>query len=117
MAEDGTDPAVIAAVARASGKPNVNERSALPDDIRESVAVSNIKCIAEQPCVLANLALANAVEGQQLTAAIARQGMYRAVESLTEPRTTTLLASIEGMLASGKQGAGVAAEPQPAAAT
>ena len=80
---------------------NVNAKKATPDDIRESLVISNIKCIAEQPCVLANLALANAVEGQQLTATIARQAMYRAVEMLTEPRTTSMLASMAPFMSTG----------------
>jgi killing trait domain-containing protein len=33
--------------------------SALPNDIREAVAISNVKCVAEQPSMLANLTFGN----------------------------------------------------------
>ncbi|MBP0030915.1 hypothetical protein [Roseofilum sp. Guam] len=41
--------------------------SALPGDIRESIAISNAKSVAEQPALLANLAFANVVANTNLS--------------------------------------------------
>lgn len=46
-------------------EPDVNLTSALPDDIRESVAVENTKVTAGGPAFHANLAQANAIANQQ----------------------------------------------------
>jgi hypothetical protein len=46
---------------------NVHATSALPDDLRESVAAANLKCVAEVPSVLSNLATADAVTHQRMT--------------------------------------------------
>jgi hypothetical protein len=40
--------------------------SNLPDDIRESIAVGNVKSVAEQPAMLSNLAYANLVSNINL---------------------------------------------------
>ncbi len=37
------------------------ENSSLPDEIVQSIAISNAKSIGEQPAILANLALANQI--------------------------------------------------------
>ncbi|MDB9516058.1 RebB family R body protein [Roseofilum reptotaenium CS-1145] len=41
--------------------------SALPGDIRESIAIANAKSVAEQPALLANLAFANVVANTNLS--------------------------------------------------
>ena len=41
--------------------------SALPADIRESVAIANAKSVAEQPAMLSNLAFANLVANTNLS--------------------------------------------------
>jgi hypothetical protein len=44
-----------------------NENSGLPNDIRESVAIGNIKSVAEQPAMLSNLAFANLTANNNLS--------------------------------------------------
>jgi Killing trait len=41
--------------------------SALPDDIRESIAIGNVKSVAEQPSMLSNLAYANLIANVNLS--------------------------------------------------
>jgi hypothetical protein len=41
--------------------------SALPDDIRESIAIGNVKSVAEQPSMLSNLAYANLIGNVNLS--------------------------------------------------
>lgn len=66
---------------------NVNVTSALPDDIREALAVENVKCVGGAPAVLTNLALANAVSHQQAMNAISQAATGKIVESIiaTQP--------------------------------
>jgi len=40
--------------------------SALPDDIRESIAIGNVKSVGEQPSMLSNLAYANLISNVNL---------------------------------------------------
>lgn len=61
---------------------NVNVTSALPDDIRESLAVANVKTVAEAPAVLQNLATANAISHQQSMNAIVQAATGKIVESI-----------------------------------
>jgi len=44
-----------------------NQNPGLPNDIRESVAIGNIKSVAEQPAMLSNLAFANLVANTNLS--------------------------------------------------
>jgi hypothetical protein len=41
--------------------------SALPNDIREAVAIANVKSVAEQPSMLSNLAFANLIGNVNLS--------------------------------------------------
>ena len=41
--------------------------SNLPEDIRESIAIGNVKSVAEQPAMLSNLAFANLVNNINLS--------------------------------------------------
>ncbi|HEV2913203.1 MAG TPA: RebB family R body protein [Pyrinomonadaceae bacterium] len=41
--------------------------SVLPDDIRESIAIGNVKSVAEQPSMLSNLAYANQISNVNLS--------------------------------------------------
>lgn len=61
---------------------NVNVTSALPDDIREGLAVENVKAIGGSSAFLANLALANAVSHQQGMNAIQQAATGKVVESI-----------------------------------
>lgn len=63
---------------------NVHATSALPDDIRESLAVANLKTVAENPAVLQNLATANAVAHQQAMNQIAQAAVGKIVESIIQ---------------------------------
>jgi hypothetical protein len=49
------------------GEYKYGEGSTLPDDIRESVAVTNLKTVAEQPSLLSNLALADLISNDNLS--------------------------------------------------
>lgn len=44
-----------------------DQASSLPDDIHESIAISNVKAVAEQPAMLSNLAFANLVNNVNLS--------------------------------------------------
>jgi hypothetical protein len=46
---------------------STDSSSNLPDDIRESIAVANVKSVAEQPAMLSNLAYANLVSNINLS--------------------------------------------------
>lgn len=61
---------------------NVNETSALPDDIRESVAVSNLKAIGDAPGVLQNMATANAVAFQHAMNQITLAATAKAIDAI-----------------------------------
>lgn len=61
---------------------NVNATSALPDDVREALAVENLKTVAGAPAVMQNLALANAVSHQQAMNAISQAATGKIVESI-----------------------------------
>jgi hypothetical protein len=45
----------------------IDSTSALPDDIRESIAIGNVKSVAEQPAMLSNLAFANLISNVNLS--------------------------------------------------
>ncbi|MCK4601389.1 MAG: RebB family R body protein [Phycisphaerae bacterium] len=61
---------------------NVHATSALPDDVREALAVVNLKTVGEAPAVLQNLALANAVGHQQAMNQISQAATGKIVESI-----------------------------------
>lgn len=61
---------------------NVNATSALPDDVREALAVSNLKTVAEAPAILQNLATANAISHQQAMNAISQAAVGKIIESI-----------------------------------
>lgn len=45
----------------------IDATSALPDDIRESIAIGNVKSVAEQSSMLSNLAFANLLANVNLS--------------------------------------------------
>ena len=61
---------------------NVNTTSALPDDVREGLVVSNLKTVGESTAFLMNLAHANAVSHQQAMNQIAAAATGKIVESI-----------------------------------
>lgn len=118
---------------------NVNETSALADDVREAVANANFKVTAEAPTVMQNLALQNFIAHQQRLNQIAESELVsaqalnrailgRVVNSLLDTEPTDALAaqkvfsgndvaqqitSLLAALASGQQGAKVAQTTPP----
>ena len=90
------------------GEYKYGEGSPLPDDIRESVAVANLKSVAEQPSLLSNLALADLISNDNLSqqnAVSNQQGMSQLAISVTgkinnlvtslDPLQATALAKLE----------------------
>lgn len=69
--------------------------SALPDDIVQSIAISNAMSVGAQPAVLANLALANQIFNQNLQQqmAIANQQAINLVTTAAVAKCVSLLAS------------------------
>lgn len=65
-----------------NGDTHAHPASALPDDIRESLAVANLKTVAEAPAILSNLAVANALAHQQAMYQIAQASVGKIVESI-----------------------------------
>lgn len=63
---------------------NVNITSALPDDIRESVASVNLKVLGEQTAALSNLAFANAVSHQNRMNVLAEAVVGRIAKDMAE---------------------------------
>lgn len=61
---------------------NVNITSALPDDIREGLAVENLKAVGGGTAFLANLAHANAVANQQAMNSIMQAATGKVIESI-----------------------------------
>ena len=47
--------------------PEQTTPASLPDDIREAIAVGNVKSVAEQPAMLSNLAFANLISNVNLS--------------------------------------------------
>jgi hypothetical protein len=65
---------------------NSMANSALPDQIVESIAISNAKSIGEQPAILANLALAN----QVLNTSMQQQMMLSQQQAMNQITMATL---------------------------
>lgn len=63
---------------------NVNVTSALPDDIRESVAVSNLKTLGEALSASITLSVQNAVSHQQRVNAIAEGALQAWTKNMSE---------------------------------
>lgn len=60
--------------------------SALPDDIREAIAIGNVKSVAEQVSMLSNLAYANLISNNNLAqqnAVSNQQGLNQLGETVT----------------------------------
>ena len=63
---------------------NVNVTSALPDDVRESVAAANFKTLGDGPAFYANLAMGNAVQAQQQLSNLGLTVTAKAVDMVSE---------------------------------
>lgn len=93
---------------------NVNATSALPDDIRESVAVDNIKTVASAPAVLTNMMLADQVASQRRVNAVADQlfansiafaqnATAQAIKAIAESDLAEQLSQLNASIASSQQ--------------
>jgi hypothetical protein len=60
--------------------------SALPDDIREAVAVNNVKTIGEAAAFHTSMSMANAVAHQQAMNQISQASVGKIVEAIIETR-------------------------------
>lgn len=80
--------------------------SALPDDVRESISVANVKAVGDQPAILANLALANAVSHQQQVNSLAMTVLGKVCESIvaTQPAEGVVDTAVAGILKQLVQG-------------
>ena len=58
--------------------------SSIPGDIRESVAIANVKTIAEGPAFYSNLAMANAVSAQQQLTSLSMTILAKATDIIAE---------------------------------
>ncbi len=69
----------------------------LPEDIVEAIAISNAKSIGEQPAILANLALANAIANLNLSQQNAinnQQAMFQ-LQMATVAKCVEIITSID----------------------
>jgi hypothetical protein len=78
---------------------STNPTSSLPDDIRESIAIGNVKSIAEQSSMLSNLAYSNLVNNinlSQQNAVSAQQAMNQLMITVVG-KIVNLLANLSPM--------------------
>lgn len=71
--------------------------SSLPDEIIQSIAISNAKSIGEQPAILANLALANQILNQNLQhqTQIAQQQAFNQIAMATTAKCVSIITSVD----------------------
>jgi hypothetical protein len=69
--------------------------SVLPDDIRESIAIGNVKSVAEQPSMLSNLAYANLIANVNLAGqnAVSNQQAMNQLGVTVAGKTVNLVAN------------------------
>ncbi len=79
--------------------------SSLPDEIIQSIAISNAKSIGEQPAILANLALANQILNQNLQqqSAISMQQAINQITLATAAKCVSVITSGESTEADEKK--------------
>ena len=73
--------------------------SALPDDIRESIAIANVKTVAEQPAILSNLSFANLLANVNLSQqnAVANQQAMNQVALTVTGKAVNRIADLSPM--------------------
>ncbi|MBN2069310.1 MAG: hypothetical protein JW739_06710 [Opitutales bacterium] len=71
--------------------------SSLPNEIIQSIAISNAKSIGEQPAILANLALANQILNQNLQhqTQIAQQQAFNQIAMATTAKCVSIITSAD----------------------
>ncbi len=77
----------------------VSSSSVLPDDIRESIAIGNVKSVAEQPSMLSNLAYANLIANTNLAGqnAVSNQQAANQLGVTVAGKTVNLVANLSPM--------------------
>jgi Killing trait len=79
--------------------PGGGNSSALPDDIRESIAIGNVKSVAEQPSMLANLAYANLLQNVNLSQqnAVSNQQAANQLQLTVTGKAVNLISNLSPM--------------------
>lgn len=67
--------------------PDVNVNSALPDDVRESVAAANFKVLADGPAFYQNMGYADAVAHQRRMNVLSEAVVAQAINAINRPGT------------------------------
>jgi hypothetical protein len=77
----------------------VASSSVLPDDIRESIAIGNVKSVAEQPSMLSNLAYANLIGNVNLSQqnAVSNQQAVNNLAQTVTGKAVNLVANLNPM--------------------
>lgn len=83
---------------------SVSDSGSLPDEIVQSIAISNSKSIGEQPAILANLALANQILNNNLASQmfITQQQAMNQITQATVARVVSLILGDDGTPTEGK---------------
>ena len=70
--------------------------SALPDDIRESIAIGNVKSVAEQPSMLSNLTFSNTITNTNLSQqnAVSQQQAMNQLTTTVTGKVVNLIANL-----------------------
>jgi hypothetical protein len=78
---------------------STDSTASLPDDIRESIAIGNVKSVAEQPSMLSNLAYANLINNVNLSQqnAVANQQAMNQILLTVTGKIVNLLANLSPM--------------------
>lgn len=79
--------------------PGGGSSSALPDDIRESIAIGNVKSVAEQPSMLSNLAYANLLQNVNLSQqnAVSNQQAANQLQLTVTGKAVNLISNLSPM--------------------
>jgi hypothetical protein len=76
--------------------PPIGSLSALPDDIREAIAIGNVKSVAEQSSMLSNLAYANLISNTNLGQqnAVSNQQALNQLNATVTGKSVNLVANL-----------------------
>lgn len=79
--------------------PPANASSVLPDDIREAIAIGNVKSVAEQSSMLSNLAYANLISNTNLSQqnAVSNQQGFNQLGVTVTGKSVNLVANLSPM--------------------
>ena len=70
--------------------------SSIPDDIRESIAIGNVKSVAEQPAMLSNLTFSNTITNVNLSQqnAVSQQQAMNQLTTTVTGKVVNLIANL-----------------------